>query len=380
MGEYQYYDFRAVDRPVAPEDRAALRELSSQARITATRFTNHYDWGDFKGDPKALMERCFDLHLYYADWGARRLMLRVPKRLVPAASIEAVAGEVEGFGVWIRDDNLVLDIFREEVERYADDGDEDAELLAELAPLRDDLISGDLRLLYLVWLMAVETGEVDDDAVAPLAALGPLTGAHDAFADFFGIDGALVEAAAEDSAGGADEVVASAATRDAVTALPEHEKASLLLRIAEGDPRVAAELRASVRAQGAVPATPAPTAGELRTRAAAIHATRERTAAERLEAERRRREAVAEVERQARLDDLKRRDLGAVWRQIETEIQRRAPRSYDRAASLISDLGAIAAEDGTLSDFVQRLAAVRDRHAGKRRFIERLDGLPARPG
>ena len=56
----------------------ALRTLSTRARITATSFTNHYEWGDFKGDPRLLMELWFDVHLYLANWGTRRLMLRLP--------------------------------------------------------------------------------------------------------------------------------------------------------------------------------------------------------------------------------------------------------------------------------------------------------------
>ena len=35
----------------------ALRTLSTRARITATSFTNHYKWGDFKGDPNRLIGR-----------------------------------------------------------------------------------------------------------------------------------------------------------------------------------------------------------------------------------------------------------------------------------------------------------------------------------
>ena len=38
---------------------------------------NHYEWGNFKGDPLKLMHRCFDLHVYYANWGTRTLMLRI---------------------------------------------------------------------------------------------------------------------------------------------------------------------------------------------------------------------------------------------------------------------------------------------------------------
>jgi hypothetical protein len=78
MSEYQYYEFQAVDRPLSETDREALRDLSTRARITATSFTNSYEWGDFRGDPAKLMERWFDLHLYFANWGSRRLMIRLP--------------------------------------------------------------------------------------------------------------------------------------------------------------------------------------------------------------------------------------------------------------------------------------------------------------
>jgi hypothetical protein len=79
MSEYQYYEFQAIDRPLDRAAQDALRSISSRARITATSFTNQYEWGDLKGDPHKFMERWFDLHLYVANWGTRRLMIRVPK-------------------------------------------------------------------------------------------------------------------------------------------------------------------------------------------------------------------------------------------------------------------------------------------------------------
>jgi hypothetical protein len=69
VSEYQYYEFQALDRPLGEEDRKALRTLSSRARITATSFTNSYEWGNFKGLRDELMARWFDLHLYLANWG-----------------------------------------------------------------------------------------------------------------------------------------------------------------------------------------------------------------------------------------------------------------------------------------------------------------------
>ena len=41
MSEYQYYDFRALDRPLTRNEMATLRSISTRAAITATSFTNH---------------------------------------------------------------------------------------------------------------------------------------------------------------------------------------------------------------------------------------------------------------------------------------------------------------------------------------------------
>ena len=49
---------------------------TSRATITANRLVNTYEWGDFKGDPHALVTQYFDAFLYYANCGARQLMLR----------------------------------------------------------------------------------------------------------------------------------------------------------------------------------------------------------------------------------------------------------------------------------------------------------------
>jgi hypothetical protein len=68
VSEYQYYEFAAVDRPPTARERAELRALSTRADITATSFTNTYEWGNFKGNPHKLMERYFDAHMYLANW------------------------------------------------------------------------------------------------------------------------------------------------------------------------------------------------------------------------------------------------------------------------------------------------------------------------
>src|SRR3954447_10690790 len=72
-----------------------LRAVSSRAVITSTRFTNHYEWGDLKADPRDSMERYFDAFLYLANWGTHRLMFRLPWRaLDPATARLYCRGEV----------------------------------------------------------------------------------------------------------------------------------------------------------------------------------------------------------------------------------------------------------------------------------------------
>lgn len=373
MSEYQYYEFQAIDRPLDRAAQEALRSISSRARITATSFTNHYEWGDLKGDPRKLMEQWFDLHLYLANLGTRRLMMRLPKRFLNHTDIDPFLREIEWVKVWTSGNNLIVDIHRDEVEPD-DDWDDGSGWLAALAPLRANVLSGDFRLFYLLWLTAVQEELVADDEVEPLPGIGPLTGALEGFLQFFGIDPDLVRAAAER---GADIATTSKDDlREMLAVIPESEKIELLLRVVEGDTHVAAEMKSRFRKKR--PASAAHrTVGALRMRAREIAKARESAAAERREAERRRQAEEAEKARRARLKALKQRGEG-VWREIEAEIERRNASGYDRAATLLSDLQALAVEEGSQADFRRRLASIRARHEKKGKFIERLEGLAVR--
>ncbi len=338
MSEYQYYEFQAIDRPLGEADREALRELSTRARITATSFTNHYEWGDFKGDPARLMEQWFDLHLYLANWGTRRLIMRLPRRLVERARLDTFLLDVDWVAVWENGENLIVDMCRDEVEQDYGDWDDSSGWLGVLSPLRADVLSGDLRLFYLCWLTTLEDDALEADTCEPLAGIGPLTGALEAAADFFGIDRDLLHATAEHT-DDLDSAVPGGVTWAAVT-----------------------ERR---------------TVGALMTRVGEIRRQRACAETERRAEERRHQQVLAERMRRKRLEDVMRRGE-AVWAEVETEIARRNAAGYDRAAALLTDLEAIAIEDGMEADFIQRLDAIRDHHARKERFLERLKGLGKR--
>ncbi|MET9879833.1 hypothetical protein ABZZ36_35260 [Actinacidiphila glaucinigra] len=108
MSEYQYYEFLALDRPLDEDEVRQVRALSTRADITPTRFVNEYHWGDFRGDTTKLVEQFYDAHLYYANWGSRRLVLRLPAGSLTAKEATAYAME-DALGVWTRSGHTLLD-------------------------------------------------------------------------------------------------------------------------------------------------------------------------------------------------------------------------------------------------------------------------------
>jgi hypothetical protein len=376
MSEYQYDEFQAIDRPLSEADRRALRDISTRARITSTSFTNTYEWGDLKADPARLVERYFDLFLYVANWGSHRFALRLPKRLVDKGTLDAFLGEVDCADVRVTDAHVILDIGRQEVS--SDDRDDGSGWMAALTPLRADILAGDLRMVYLLWLTAVQEDVFEDDEPEPLPGIGPLTAPLEAFAEFFGIDPDLVHAAAERAAAALPGDAPSAAVRKVIVGLTEAERTNWLCRLFDGDVHVGAELRARLRADlargAAAPKLIARTVGELRARATAIRQARLAAAAAKQAAARKLAEKAAKAARQAKLTAMARRGEGA-WRDVDTEIDRRSATGYDNAAELLRDLRDVAAAHGTLAAFQTRLDGLRVRHAAKGKFLERIREL-----
>jgi hypothetical protein len=379
MSEYQYYEFQAVDRPLDAAEQAELRTLSTRARIAATSFVNHYEWGDLKADPRRLMERYFDLFLYLANWGTRRFSIRLPARLIDVGALGRFCPDEEVADVRIAGPHAIVEIWRDEIDQ-CDWDDDGGGWLAALAPLRGDIMQGDLRVFYLIWLMAVDAGQVGDEAAEPLAGIAPLSAPLRAFADFFAIDPDLVDAAAAVVGAPPPREAERAAAEAFIRSLPEEDKAALLLRLHDGDPHLGAELRQRrLAVTGRRPDTGGArrSAGELRETARRMAAERHRLAAEKVAAERRRREAEQAQARDRHLALLAERGE-APWREVEELISRRNQPGYERAVTLMIDLGEVARSRGEEEAFARRLADIRARHERKGRLIERLDAADLR--
>jgi hypothetical protein len=372
MSEYQYYEFRAVDRPLSRTEQDELRKISTRARITATSFVNHYEWGDFGGDPDRLVERYFDLFLYFANFGSRQLSIRLPRRLIDAEGLKQFTSGNDCVTVRTAGDNVIVDVILYDIEaEYDDHGDG---WLDGLAPLRDDILDGDLRALYLIWLIAVEHGEVPDDAIEPLPGIGPLKPSHEAFAQFFYIDDDLMNAAAEVAPAHSVAEPSREAVAKAINSLADAEKATYLLRLYDGDPALRAELRRRCRGPTSQVGDQQPrrTAGELRAAAERLREERDRAEAKRALAVQQKREREEAKARDVRLDALARRGEAAAWRDVEELIGQRNNPAYDKTAVLLADLRELALRQGTDDVFHHRLIELRTRHRTKRRLVERL--------
>ena len=374
MSEYQYYEFVAVDRPLDQGQMGRLRALSTRATITPTGFVNTYNWGDFRGDPGTLMEQYFDGFLYLANWGTRRVMLRLPARLVPieVANRYCVAGPAQA---WTSAGQVILDLSSEHEEGYWEEADGEG-LLAGIIPVRAELLSGDLRGLYLAWLACVQAEEVDPDEPEPPVppGLDRLSASQCGLADFLRIDPDLRAVAAETSSSLDIAVPTAAEMARWVAEMPAPDKDAVLLRLLhDDDPHLRAELLRRFRDHPPAGngAHGRRTAGQLLAAAQARQEERERGESQRLAAEQARRERVAAAAREAHLTDLAGREPEA-WRQVSTLIATTRPKDYDAAVVLLRDLRDVSARAGTSAEFTRRMGQLHQQHQRKPSLIDRM--------
>ena len=382
MSEYQYCEFLAVDRPLTAAEQAQVRQLSTRARITATSFTNEYHWGDFKGSPDQMMQRYYDAHLYLANWGTHRIMLRLPRPLLDpkVAGQYCVDGQVR---MSTAREHVILDLTSEdEAGEWVEDAEES---LSAIVGVRSELAAGDLRPLYLAWLSGYGVWERDEDAFGeedkeevepPVPArLGSLTAPQRALADFLRLDSDLLEVAAEASP-------ALPAVKDDARALARHiarlpvsDKDRLLTLVGEDQAaRARMELLRGFRGDpdDQRDSRPRRTVAELLDTTAARRLQREQRAAAMAAAQQALLEQQCAAARQRSLDELA-QDPESAWADAERLISTKLPARYDAAVTLLRDLQELAQREGQAQAFARRFTALREAHLRKPSLIARFD-------
>ncbi len=203
MSEYQYVAFRAIDGPVTEKNLRYMEQQSTRAEITPWTFDNEYHYGGFHGNALEMLRRGYDIHLHYANFGVRKLLIRLPQGLPDARACKPYIGsdsleflkDKQGPGGTLA------------VEPYQESGDLedlwDVDLILErLSPLRAEILDGDLRPFYLAHLAVAcdSNHDPEETTEGPVpAGLDSLTDAQRALAELYGLDKALISACARQS-------------------------------------------------------------------------------------------------------------------------------------------------------------------------------------
>ncbi len=375
MSEFQIYQFKSIDRPLTDAERKEIGKWSSRTNPTATSATFTYAYGDFPKDAEKAVEQYFDAMLYASSWGAKRLMFRLPKDLVDREALSTYTFEDEAFMDYMSlkecKSCYLLDIY------FSNEAggtwlSEDDYSIDELIPLRDDILAGDYRALYLVWLhfAQYETDfEEEPDEEEPItlpepppvpANLSLISDALDAFIYFFEIDEDMVSAAQTNS------IPVAVQTTDyevLIAQLPEKERNEWLLRLANGEPHL--ELTFKRHLLQFLPhskpaSSPSPSLAEMHT--LMLSKEKERLAQE------------AEAARLAHIREMEQL-VGKeteLWKSVDENLLKATSKSYDQAVATLKNLFDLAVYEGKESVFKAKIATLKVQYARKSALMKRL--------
>ncbi len=373
MSEYHYNEWLAIDRPLDKQQLAEVNGLSSHMDVaTATQAVVTYSWGDFKHNPHKVLASYFDAFLYTANWGSRHPAFRFPAAALDAAAIEpylfADVIELDRVGSY---QVLTLEIDNEDGGDWIDaDG-----LLSQISGVRRQMMNGDYRALYLVWLGVVTLrdgngyydGENSDDndvlpAEPPVpSGLGKLDGSLTALCEFFDVSEHLVAAAAANSVTVAEPTEAELHAK--IAKLPRSRTDDYLLRLLNDDSPLNTELR---RELGLHKTSSAKQANKSRTPKTLLEDAKRhaRTASQRQQAQAAK-ARIAELEKLATREE-------AAWVAVITAIQKQTASAYDTAVAQLVDLRDLSQHRGDQSIFDIRLATVVEKFGNSRALVNRL--------
>jgi len=375
MSEYQYYEFAAIERPLTKAEMAKLRAVSTRGIITEASFSNHYDWGGLKANPLDWMRQYFDAFVYWADWCSCQLLLRFPKSTFTKAQLQPFTNQ-SAFSITSTRTHWILDWWVEESENYDRFADDDGSTwMRRLLPLRDELLRGDLRALYLGWLAGASS--LPDHAPEPEVppGLAELSPAQKALVEFLEIDPDWLQAAC---AGSADITVSSADEKKHMaswleTWTPAGMK-DVLKYIALGHEQEAVRrvklhhadwLKAQRPASSDSPGRRLSELRKLAESAALIRHKREAKA-------RALQEAKQQRKREAQLRALMKQPDSA-WQQADACVARGITSSYDQAVKILVELAEGYALVSRQDAFDRKLRQFLTPHAKRSAFLRRLE-------
>jgi hypothetical protein len=341
MSEFQVIAFRACETPVSPKNLEYMDKQSSRAEITPWSFDNEYHYGDFHGNVEGMQARGYDLFVHYANFGVRRLQIRFPHEFAPLKVIKPylLSSEPDGGDLGLMREKrgnavtLVASPYLEPDD--LDDNIDVEDLVNRMLPLRAELLGGDLRPLYLLHLGISRFCE-EDPVEAPVpAGLDKPTDAQKALMEFYGIDKALVEVAAQAGAPLSSVADPRSSPADWLRQQASGQKDAWLARwMADANTDARSELMAAFQAARGVREWPTVQVGrkisEMEHEARRLAEAKSKKAVE----QKAKREAAARAKRIAAV----KKDPDAALVKTDELVKQRGGDAYTEAASILSEL------------------------------------------
>nr|WP_238360594.1 hypothetical protein [Iningainema tapete] len=355
-----------MDKPLTTEEKTYVQSLSSRVELTSTQAVFVYNYGDFRGKPKELLEKCFDVMLYMANWGSRQLMFRLPISLVDTTVLEPYCLS-RTISISTTRNFVIIDIniCDEEISAWAEGGG----WLSSLVSLRDDLLRGDLRSLYLAWLKAApmesDEDEEEEDILEPPVPpnLQDLSASLKTFVEFFEIDQDLIAAAAKNSDFAEEE---DEDLEDLIPSLSESERNDFLVRLVRGESHLGVQLIHRLRElsnkqeKNVDNYTPRRTLSELL-----------KLVSEETEHRQQQEQKAASLKKIEKLEALAKKET-QVWEEVFKLIELKQSKPYDQAIAYLVQLRDLAEYQGKLAEFKSSIQQMKKDYSNRPGLISRL--------
>jgi hypothetical protein len=375
MSEYQYYEFAAIEGPISDEGLRYARGCSSRANVSRVRWQNTYTFGDFHGDADTLL-KYYDAHFHIANWGTVRLGLAFPKGVIEREAIRPYlrSGDRYEETLTVKDTVDRCIVWWERNVEGGSGWTEGEGVIDRLIGVREELMRGDYRALFLGWLADFDPDEWLDpgDGAVVMPPIPPgmdrLSPALAALIEHFPVDpDALAVAAGLSQSVPVVRIPMSAV----LERLSVSEMRALLARVAEGGgPGVMAELNRLTFPRAQPPAGEAINCTEFAAKAVETREARKKMEAAAAAAKRQR---EAEARKQYLASVMQRAD--AVWLGLDPLMDQKIASAYDQAAAQLRELRDAYAQAGETGAFQRKLQEFRFGYSNRPAMLRRIESL-----
>jgi hypothetical protein len=375
MSEYQYYEFAAMDGPISDEGLRYAQGCSSRASVSRVRWQNTYSFGDFHGSVDTLL-KYYDAHFYIANWGTVRLALAFPKGVIAPEAITPYirGGERYEETLTVNEIGNRCMVWWERNEEGGWGWTDGEGIIDELIAIREELMRGDYRALFLGWLADFDPGEWRDHkdravVMPPIpAGLDHLSPALATLIEHFPVDrDALAVAAGLSQAATLDRIPIA----EVLERLSVSEMRALLARVAEGGGAgVMAELNRMTSPPVQIPAGQTMKCADFAAKIIVTREARQKKAAEAAAAKQKR---EAELRKQHLASVMQRADI--IWSGFAPLMDQKIATAYDQVAAQLQELRDAYAQAGDIGGFQEKLAGFRRRYSNRPAMLRRIEKL-----